>query len=114
VPGSGEAPSGRDIVLQTFRLNLLDGVNPSLQAAVLLGVAAIQINLSLLVFNLFPIPPLDGSRLLRNAMPYNAMQAYDRIPYWVSWLLMILIGGMIMRIVLMPMFAMVFFVLTRG
>ncbi|HEX3891871.1 MAG TPA: site-2 protease family protein [Terracidiphilus sp.] len=114
VPGSGEAPSGRDIVLQTFRLNLLDGVNPSLQAAVLLGVAAIQINLSLLVFNLFPIPPLDGSRLLRNALPYNAMQAYDRIPYWVSWLLMILIGGMIMRIVLMPMFAMVFFVLTRG
>ncbi len=114
VPGSAESPSGRDIVVATFRLELLDGVNPSLQAAVLLGVAAIQINLSLMVFNLFPIPPLDGSHLLRNLLPYNAMQAYDRIPYWLSWLLMILIGGMIMRIVLSPMFAMVFFVLTHG
>ena len=67
-----------------------------------------------MVFNLFPIPPLDGSHLVRNLLPYNAMQAYDRIPYWLSWLLMILIGGMIMRIVLSPMFAMVFFVLTHG
>lgn len=114
VPGGVESPSGRDTVLATFRLELLEGVNPSLQAAVLMGVAAIQINLSLMVFNLFPIPPLDGSRLVRNALPYNAMQAYDRIPYWVSWLLMVLIGGTIMRIVLAPAFGMIFFVLTHA
>lgn len=114
VPGSPVAPNGRDVVVAGFRGELLDGVNPSLQAAVLLGVAAIQINLSLMVFNLFPIPPLDGSHLLRNLLPYNAMQAYDRIPYWLSWLLMILIGGMIMRIVLAPMFAMAFFVLAHA
>lgn len=114
VPGSAESPSGRDIVLYTFRLSLLEGVSPALQAAALLGVAAIQINLSLFVFNLFPIPPLDGSHLVRNALPYNAMQAYDRIPFWVSWLLMILVGGTIMRIVLTPAFAMIGFVLTHA
>lgn len=113
VPATVQSPGGRDVVVAAFNLELLDGVNPSLQAMVLMGVAAIQINLSLMVFNLFPIPPLDGSRLIRNLLPYNAMQAYDRIPYWVSWLLMILVGGTIMRIVLTPAFAMVFYVLTH-
>ena len=48
------------------------------------GALAIEINLSLFFFNLLPIPPLDGSHLLRNMLPYNAVQAYDRIPIWVS------------------------------
>ena len=114
VPGSTETPSGRQIVLYTFQGRLLESVNPTLQAAALLGVAAIQINLSLFIFNLLPIPPLDGSHLLRNALPYNAVQTYDRIPYWVSLLLMVVLGGFVMRLFLTPAFAMVFFVLTHA
>jgi len=49
-------------------------------------------HLSLCIFNLLPIPPLDGSRLMRNMLPYNAVQAYDRIPIWVSYLLMIFVA----------------------
>ncbi len=79
---------------------LLPGVNSSVQAIALLGIAAVQINLALLFFNLLPIPPLDGSHLLRNVLPYNAVQSYDRIPMWVSWMLMIFVGGYIMRLLL--------------
>ena len=61
-----------------------------LQAVVLLCTLAIFINLSLFFFNLLPIPPLDGSHLVRNVLPYNAVQTYDRIPIWVSYMLMIL------------------------
>jgi Zn-dependent protease len=107
------APSGRDIVLSTFQGGLLQGVGSGLQALVLLGVLAIEINISLFFFNLLPIPPLDGSHLLRNLLPYNAVQTYDRIPMWVSWLLMILVGGFILRLLIGPSMAIVYFVLTH-
>ena len=107
-------PGGREIVLYTFHESLLPGVDPTVQALALLGVAAILINLSLFFFNLFPIPPLDGSHLLRNLLPYNAVQTYDKIPFWVSWLLMIFVGGYILRLLLIPTLGMVLFVLAHA
>ena len=105
---------GREIVNLTLRGALLPGVPSAVQAIVLLGIAAVQINLALLFFNLLPIPPLDGSHLLRNVLPYNAVQSYDRIPFWISWMLMIFVGGYIMRLLLIPAFSVVLFVLSRG
>lgn len=104
---------GREVVMYTLQNQLLPGVPPSVQAIVLLGIAAIEINLALFFFNLLPIPPLDGSHLLRNVLPYNAVQSYDRIPLWVSWILMIVLGGYIMRLLLAPAFAVLLLVLTR-
>ena len=74
----------------------------------LLCALAILINLSLFFFNLLPIPPLDGSHLLRNMLPYNAVQVYDRIGVWVSYLLMIFVGGFILRLLLGPALGLVF------
>ena len=62
----------------------------------------------------FPFRPLDGSHLLRNILPYNAVQSYDRIPFWVSWMLMIFVGGYIMRLFLVPAISVVALVLSRG
>jgi Zn-dependent protease len=105
---------GRQIVNFTLHGALLPGVPSAVQAVVLLGIAAVQINLALLFFNLLPIPPLDGSHLLRNVLPYTAVQTYDRIPLWVSWILMIFIGGYIMHLLLTPAFAVVLFILGKG
>ena len=83
----------------------------ALPAVVLLAILAIKINLSLVCFNLLPIPPLDGSRLLRNMLPYNAVQVYDRIPIWVNYLFMIVFGGTLIYLLLTPMMTLVYLAL---
>jgi Zn-dependent protease len=100
-------PNGHLVVISTLSGGLAIGAPSGLQALVLLAILAVEINLSLCIFNLLPIPPLDGSRLLRNMLPYNAVQVYDRIPIWVSYMLMIFVGGTIIRAFVSPMLGLV-------
>jgi Zn-dependent protease len=39
----------------------------------------LQLNLLLAVFNLLPLPPLDGSHIVRHMLPYNALRVYDSL-----------------------------------
>jgi Zn-dependent protease len=102
-------PGGHEMVLSTFEGGLNMAAPSGLQAFVLIAILAIEVNLSLFVFNLIPIPPLDGSRLVRNTLPYNAVQVYDRVPMWVSYLLMIFLGRYIMGLFLGPLYALVYY-----
>jgi len=52
----------------------------------------VTINLLLFVFNLFPIPPLDGSHVLRNFLPYEAEKVYNQIGMW-GLVIIFLVGG---------------------
>jgi Zn-dependent protease len=106
-------PNGRAVVLQSFMASLGGAVDVVPQPLVLLCALAILINLSLFIFNLLPIPPLDGSRLVRNLLPYNAVQVYDRVPMWASYLLMIFLGPAIMRAFFSPAFRLVFWSLLH-
>ncbi|MGA8042469.1 MAG: site-2 protease family protein [Terracidiphilus sp.] len=106
-------PGGRMLVLASMSGMLSLGVPSGLQAVVLLAHLAILINLSLFFFNLLPIPPLDGSHLLRNMLPYSALQYYDRLGGWLSWILMIFFGGFILRLLLGPALAVVYFGLSH-
>ncbi len=94
----------------------LDGVlafEGGLQPLVLLALLAIEVNLCLFFFNLLPIPPLDGSRVVRNMLPYNAVQVYDRIGGWIGIILMIVVGGFLLRLLFVPALALVDSLLER-
>ncbi len=50
----------------------------------------ISINIGLGVFNLIPLPPLDGSKILKHFLPYNAKVWYERNEYILYIVLLIL------------------------
>jgi Zn-dependent protease len=53
------------------------------------------INIWLAVFNLIPVPPLDGSHVLRHFLPDSARMVYDRIGIFALLALVYLAPGLI-------------------
>jgi Zn-dependent protease len=60
-------------------------------------IAGIQMNVILAVFNLVPIPPLDGSKVASYGLPGSFGDRYDRVmePYGYMILLLLMITGIL-------------------
>lgn len=52
--------------------------------------ATITVNIGLGVFNLIPLPPLDGEKIFRNFLPYKALEWLDRNAYTFNLIFMVL------------------------
>jgi Zn-dependent protease len=68
---------------------------------VLVCFYGIIINLFLSVFNLLPLPPLDGSHIFRYMLPYQWTAIYDRLGI-ISLFLMFFFGGRVVMFVVSP------------
>lgn len=79
---------------QFLRLDLLDTVRSIVQLAIV-------INLFLAVFNMVPVPPLDGSRLVMGLLPYRYAYLYSRLePYGIILVFLLFIVGKFQRLLL--------------
>src|SRR5439155_20346852 len=78
---------------------------PTLFPIALFLYFVILIILLLFVFNLIPIPPLDGSPVVRHFLPYKALQLYDRIGMFGLFLLFLVGGSFIFSIFFSPLLA---------
>jgi len=64
-------------------------------------VLAVFVNLLLAIFNLLPIPPLDGSRLVIGLLPVHLARPYSRLePYGILIVFVLLYLGLFEAVVL--------------
>lgn len=67
-----------------------------------LAALVVYINILLALFNLIPVPPLDGSKLLKAVLPFRSAMAYERFEG------MLMAGGMLgMFLVLFLLFTVI-------
>jgi len=73
-----------------------------LEGLVLILFFGVQVNTYLAVFNLIPVPPLDGSGVLMGLLPDDAAQRYDRLrPYGFIIVLALIYMGLL-RVIIRP------------
>jgi Zn-dependent protease len=59
-----------------------------------MGLIGVFVNVGLAVLNLFPLPPLDGSRVLAAMLPRDAARTYYRLePYGLIIVALLLLSG---------------------
>ncbi len=69
-------------------LNAVQAASPSLRFIVQTLSTSIWINLGLMAFNLLPIAPLDGSKILAAFVPLKYEDAYDQYLQYGTYLLL--------------------------
>ncbi len=85
----------RDTSFFSLMVTLLRGWLLFLQTGVI-------INLALAIFNLIPVPPLDGSKILLGLLPYSQAYRYARLESYGPIILLILVLSGIIGKVLFP------------
>ncbi len=66
--------------------------------------AGVLVNVVMMVFNLFPVPPLDGGRILVGLLPYKQAELVSRIePYGFFVVMGLVIAGVLNTLWMRPM-----------
>lgn len=60
-------------------------------------------NINFAIFNMLPIPPLDGSHILRNLLPYEMAQTYEQLERYSFIFLIIILATPVRSYIFVPL-----------
>jgi Zn-dependent protease len=89
------SPLGQQIVSQGFATD----TDSFLLPLCLLLYELMVINVVLGVFNLIPVPPLDGSHVVRHLLPAGALRIYDTVGMFGLFILVFWGGGLLGKLI---------------
>jgi len=91
-------------LLWGIALYLLQGAGVTEPFFIKMCQAGILVNVVMFVFNLFPLPPLDGGRVLVGLLPYKQAALVSRIEPWGFFVVMALVlAGVITNLWMRPL-----------
>lgn len=103
-----------------FRLEIIP-LHPSeesllMQILYLFAIIFLQVNIGLAIFNLIPIPPLDGSKVLYGLLPTELAYKYSlferKYAFFLPFILVILIASNMLNFILFPFYSFFFRLFT--
>jgi Zn-dependent protease len=65
--------------------------------------STIYINVGLAIFNLLPLPPLDGSKILQTFLPASFEPYFELLETYGFLILLVLMQMGILRIIILPL-----------
>ena len=90
-------------------LMLLQGMGVTETFFLKMCQGGVLVNVVMFVFNLFPLPPLDGGRILVGLLPYRQAELVSRIEPWGFFIVMALVvAGVISNLWMRPLMGLTF------
>ncbi|MFP3869935.1 MAG: site-2 protease family protein [Syntrophobacteria bacterium] len=72
------------------------------------------INIILALFNLVPVPPLDGSRVVAGFLPPNVREAYEQLDHYGIFIVIALLYFGLLDKVIIPLYRTIFYLLVQA
>jgi len=94
------------LLVRLFRSGQLNSLPLNLlQPLYTMVILSLQINLALAIFNLLPVPPLDGSKILMGLIPYRYESYFGWLERYGGFILMaIIVVGMVTNVSILGTF----------
>lgn len=74
-----------------FRTSLVGSLGDMATPIAAVLQVGMSLNIILAVFNMIPVPPLDGSKVLMNLLPDSVADSYAQIPDWAGFIVLFLL-----------------------